>query len=87
MSKIDENLPFIAIRIAVLTVSDTRTEKDDKSGDLLAGMITSRAIWWPRAVSFGMTLPRSVPKFRAGSPILESTWSSPPAVPGSPAAM
>jgi molybdenum cofactor biosynthesis protein B len=40
MSKIDENLPFIAIRIAVLTVSDTRTEKDDKSGDLLAGMIT-----------------------------------------------
>ena len=39
MSKIDENLPFIPIRIAVLTVSDTRTEKDDKSGDILAGMI------------------------------------------------
>ncbi len=39
MSKIDENLPFIPIRIAVLTVSDTRTQKDDKSGDLLAGMI------------------------------------------------
>ncbi len=40
MSKIDESLPFIAVRIAVLTVSDTRTEKDDKSGDLLARMIT-----------------------------------------------
>lgn len=39
MSKIDENLPFIPVRIAVLTVSDTRTEKDDKSGDILAGMI------------------------------------------------
>jgi molybdenum cofactor biosynthesis protein B len=39
MSKIDENLPFIPVRIAVLTVSDTRTEKDDKSGDLMAGMI------------------------------------------------
>jgi molybdenum cofactor biosynthesis protein B len=39
MSKIDENRPFIPIRIAVLTVSDTRTEKEDKSGDILAGMI------------------------------------------------
>lgn len=39
MPKIDENLPFIPVRIAVLTVSDTRTEKDDKSGDILAGMI------------------------------------------------
>lgn len=39
MSKIDENLPVIPVRIAVLTVSDTRTEKDDKSGDILAGMI------------------------------------------------
>lgn len=39
MSKIDENLPFIPVRIAVLTVSDTRTEKDDKSGDILAGVI------------------------------------------------
>jgi molybdenum cofactor biosynthesis protein B len=39
MSKIDESLPFIPICIAVLTVSDTRTEKDDKSGDILAGMI------------------------------------------------
>ena len=39
MSKIEESLPFIPIRIAVLTVSDTRTEKDDKSGDILAGMI------------------------------------------------
>lgn len=39
MSKIDESLPFIPVRIAVLTVSDTRTEKDDKSGDILAGMI------------------------------------------------
>ena len=39
MSKIEESLPFVPIRIAVLTVSDTRTEKDDKSGDILAGMI------------------------------------------------
>ena len=30
---------FIPVSIAVLTVSDTRTEADDKSGDLLAGRI------------------------------------------------
>ena len=39
MSRIDESRPFIPVRIAVLTVSDTRTEKEDKSGDLLARMI------------------------------------------------
>ena len=39
MSKIDESRPFIPVRIAVLTVSDTRTEKEDKSGDILAGMV------------------------------------------------
>src|SRR5690606_12338902 len=30
---------FIAIGIAILTVSDTRTEQDDKSGQLLADRI------------------------------------------------
>ena len=36
MSRIDETRPFIAVGIAVLTVSDTRTMADDKSGDVLA---------------------------------------------------
>ncbi|MDX5357400.1 MAG: molybdenum cofactor biosynthesis protein B [Rhodobacterales bacterium] len=35
MSRIDESREFIPVRIAVLTVSDTRTEGDDKSGDTL----------------------------------------------------
>jgi molybdopterin adenylyltransferase len=39
MSRIDESRPFIAVRIAVLTVSDTRTDKTDRSGTLLASMI------------------------------------------------
>jgi molybdopterin adenylyltransferase len=39
MSRIDESLPFKPVRIAVLTVSDTRTPKEDKSGALLAGLI------------------------------------------------
>lgn len=39
MSGIDERIPFAAIEIAVLTVSDTRTFKDDRSGDTLAERI------------------------------------------------
>lgn len=39
MMAIDETRKFVAIRIAVLTVSDTRTTKDDRSGDILAGRI------------------------------------------------
>jgi molybdenum cofactor biosynthesis protein B len=39
MSRIDESIAFIPVRIAVLTVSDTRTPKTDKSGGLLADML------------------------------------------------
>jgi molybdenum cofactor biosynthesis protein B len=39
MNRIDESRPFIPLRIAVLTVSDTRTQKTDKSGPLLVGLI------------------------------------------------
>ncbi|MEN0087670.1 MAG: molybdenum cofactor biosynthesis protein B [Pseudomonadota bacterium] len=38
-SRIDETRPFIALNIAVLTVSDTRTLDDDKSGDTLASRV------------------------------------------------
>lgn len=40
MPKIDENRPFIPANIAVITVSDTRTAADDKSGDLLVQRLT-----------------------------------------------
>ena len=40
MTKIDEGRDFIAVNIAVLTVSDSRTEADDRSGDLLVGRLT-----------------------------------------------
>ncbi|MBW6417875.1 molybdenum cofactor biosynthesis protein B [Celeribacter sp. PS-C1] len=39
MSHIDDTLEFIPVRIAVLTVSDSRTFEDDKSGDTLVKMI------------------------------------------------
>ena len=35
MSRIDENREFLPVRIAVLTVSDTRALDDDRSGDVL----------------------------------------------------
>jgi molybdenum cofactor biosynthesis protein B len=35
MAGIDESRSFVAVNIAVLTVSDTRTPEDDKSGDIL----------------------------------------------------
>jgi molybdenum cofactor biosynthesis protein B len=41
MPKIDEQRPFLAVNIAVLTVSDTRSEKDDKSGQTLSELIAA----------------------------------------------
>ena len=40
MAGIDESLSFVAVNIAVLTVSDTRTPEDDKSGDILAARLS-----------------------------------------------
>jgi molybdopterin adenylyltransferase len=41
MPKIDESRPFLPVNIAVLTVSDTRREADDKSGQTLADLIAA----------------------------------------------
>lgn len=38
---IDESLPFRPVRIAVLTVSDSRSAADDKSGDKLEDLLTA----------------------------------------------
>jgi len=40
MSRIDETRPFIPVRIAVMTVSDTRTAENDKSGNALVDLLT-----------------------------------------------
>src|SRR4029079_2451002 len=39
MPGIDDKRPFVPLKIAVLTVSDTREAADDKSGDTLAERI------------------------------------------------
>ncbi|MEM7443593.1 MAG: molybdenum cofactor biosynthesis protein B [Pseudomonadota bacterium] len=41
MAKIDESRPFLAVNIAVMTVSDTRDPSTDTSGDTLAARLTS----------------------------------------------
>ena len=41
MPRIDESRPFIAVRIAVLTMSDTRDLASDKSGSILAELIAA----------------------------------------------
>src|ERR1700684_2104199 len=40
MPKIDETRPFLPVNIAILTVSDTRTEADDRSGATLVERVT-----------------------------------------------
>lgn len=41
MAGIDEKLTFLPVNIAILTVSDTRTEADDTSGDTLVERLTA----------------------------------------------
>jgi len=41
MPRLDESRPFLPVRIAVLTVSDTRTLADDRSGSVLVELITT----------------------------------------------
>ncbi|WP_020591054.1 molybdenum cofactor biosynthesis protein B [Kiloniella laminariae] len=39
MPKLDETRPFLPVNIAIVTVSDSRTAADDRSGDILEKMI------------------------------------------------
>lgn len=41
MQKLDNNKPFISINIAIMTVSDSRTRDNDKSGDYLESSLLS----------------------------------------------
>ncbi len=51
MSRIDESRPFIPLKIAVLTVSDTRGLDDDKSGTTLAERLTGAGMCSPTGPS------------------------------------
>ena len=59
MARIDETRPFLPVNIAVLTVSDTRIEADDKSGNTLIEHLTTDGHRFPAQV-------RVVPLFDRG---------------------
>lgn len=72
MSRIDDSLPFHPVRIAVLTVSDTRTAADDRSGDTLVDRLTAAG-----HVLAGRGI---VPDDRAGIAARLRTWIADPQV-------
>jgi molybdenum cofactor biosynthesis protein B len=41
MPRLDETRPFVSVRIAILTMSDTRSLDEDKSGNALVELITA----------------------------------------------
>ncbi|MBZ5760996.1 MULTISPECIES: molybdenum cofactor biosynthesis protein B [unclassified Rhizobium] len=64
--------PFVPVGIAVLTVSDTRTAEDDKSGDTLVGRIADAGHWLAaRAI-----VPDDIAQIRA----TVEAWTTDPAV-------
>jgi molybdenum cofactor biosynthesis protein B len=69
---LDPNLPFIPLTIAVLTVSDTRTLADDRSGDTLVERLTKAGhVLGDRAI-----VPDDVEAIRAKV----KTWIADPAI-------
>lgn len=72
MSRIDETLPFIPVRFAVLAVSDTRSLETDKSGQTLADRITAAGhVLAERAI-----VPDDVEEIRA----IVSCWIAEPTI-------
>ena len=84
--RIDESLPFKPVRIAVLTISDTRDEESDTSGHVLAERVDGAGHELAGRAIVPTTSRRSARRSRPGSRPARSTPSSPPAAPASPAA-
>ncbi len=74
MAGIDLERTFVPLKIAVLTISDTRVLEDDRSGSTLAERLTGAGIIWPIGRSSPMTWTRSALWCRPGSPIQTSMW-------------
>jgi molybdenum cofactor biosynthesis protein B len=61
MSRIDDTRPFLPVGIGVLTISDTRSPADDRSGDTLAGRITAAG----HRLAARTIVPDDIPAIRA----------------------
>ena len=87
MPGIDETQKFVPLKIAVLTVSDTRELADDKSGTTLVDRSAGRRPHrWPTAPSSRTRSTTSAAGEDLDRRQGRSTSSSPPAAPASPAA-
>jgi molybdenum cofactor biosynthesis protein B len=51
MPGIDQSRQFVPLKIAVLTISDTREATEDKSGATLIERIRAQGMSWPNARS------------------------------------
>jgi molybdenum cofactor biosynthesis protein B len=72
MSRIDDSRAFVPVRFAVLTVSDTRTAADDRSGDTLAERIAAAGhVLAARAI---------LPDERAGVAAQLRAWAQDPGI-------
>jgi molybdenum cofactor biosynthesis protein B len=72
MAGVDETKPFVPLKIAVLTVSDTRELADDKSGATLVGRIEAAG----HALADRAIVPDNVDAIRARVKIGTSTVQS-----------
>jgi molybdenum cofactor biosynthesis protein B len=61
MSRIDDTRPFLPVGIGVLTISDTRSPADDRSGDTLAERITAAG----HRLAARAIVPDDIPAIRA----------------------
>jgi molybdenum cofactor biosynthesis protein B len=61
MSRIDDTRPFLPVGIGVLTISDTRTPADDRSGDTLAERIAAAG----HRLAARAIVPDDIPAIRA----------------------
>lgn len=85
MATIDESRSFVPVRIAVLTVSDTRSLADDKSGQTLADRITEAGHILAARDIVTDDREKSATPFWRGHGTKVSMSSSPRAAPASPA--
>ena len=72
MSRIDETIDFIPVRIAVLTVSDSRSLAEDRSGDVLVARI--------EAAGHVLADRKLLPDDRAGIADQLRAWCADPAI-------
>ena len=88
MAGIDESRQFVPLKIAVLTISDTREDADDKSGATLVERIRAAGhAVAARTIVKDPRSRRSATRSKPGLPTALSTSSSPRAALDLPAAM